>query len=104
MANQHAAKAAVVLQKWEQRDVFPMKVYMPLLLSLYAQLSCADFKPGCNKVAPDWFSVPATCSESSPREVMEQIAKSALGGPDASRSTSATEEPVDNLFGDFAIM
>eukprot|EP00965_Chrysotila_dentata_P165022 5448533-Pleurochrysis_carterae.AAC.6 len=25
MANQHAAKAAVVLQKWEQRDVFPMK-------------------------------------------------------------------------------
>eukprot|EP00965_Chrysotila_dentata_P165019 5448533-Pleurochrysis_carterae.AAC.3 len=50
------------------------------------------------------FSVPATCSESSPREVMEQIAKSALGGPDASRSTSATEEPVDNLFGDFAIM
>jgi hypothetical protein len=44
-ANGTARRMSAVLERWRERDVFPMKVHVPLLMTLYAQLICSDYRP-----------------------------------------------------------
>jgi len=81
VANKSAAKVSAALGNFSDRDAFPMKVHVPLLLSLYAQLGCTDFEPnGCQKLPPGWFDVPADYEEVSPDKVLDSLLSSSLAG------------------------
>ena len=63
-----------MLERWSERDVFPMKVHVPLLMTLYAQLLVADYRPCGEKEAPDeWFDVPTHYAETDMSETLDKL-------------------------------
>ena len=55
----------LLLSRGERRwrvltEAFPMRLHMPLLLTVWAQISCSDYKPldGAS-LPPGWMEVPS---------------------------------------------
>ena len=63
MGNTHARKVAEAITRLELREAFPLRVHLPLPLTLWAQISCTDFKllsadDEHGGLPADWFTVP----------------------------------------------
>jgi len=54
-----ARKLQKALKGWQWSDAFPMKLHVPLMLTVWAQVSCTAFKPlDAASLPDDWFGVP----------------------------------------------
>ena len=60
VASRRVRKAQAALNQWQMRDAFPIKLHIPLLITVWAQISCTAYKPlDPASVPPGWFGVPA---------------------------------------------
>jgi len=59
VASRRARKVQRAVGGWAMREAFPMKLHVPLLLTVWAQVSCTAYKPLDGASLPDgWLSVP----------------------------------------------
>ena len=66
MGNTHARKVAAAITRLDLREAFPLRVHLPLPLTVWAQITCTDFKLlDANRehsehggLPADWFTVP----------------------------------------------
>mmetsp|Transcript_47228 Transcript_47228/g.156544 ORF Transcript_47228/g.156544 Transcript_47228/m.156544 type:complete len:326 (+) Transcript_47228:959-1936(+) len=81
LINQHASDAAHALGRWPERDAFPMKVNVPLPLSLYAQLVVADVKPAGGAAMPaSHFAVPDEYEEMDSAQDVQRLLRPGRAG------------------------
>ena len=61
VASKRARRARAALLRWQLRDAFPVKLYLPLLLTVWAQITCTHFEPlsdGGASLPAGYFDVP----------------------------------------------
>ena len=81
-ANKTARRMMAALQVWRDTEAFPMKVHMPLMMSIFAQLVCSGYAPCTAADAPDsCFELPADYKE---RDLADILAESVGVEGDAS--------------------
>ena len=62
MGSRHASRVAAAISGWDMGSAFPIRVHLPLPLTLWAQISCTDFRrldASASGLPDDWFDVPA---------------------------------------------
>ncbi|WIA08298.1 hypothetical protein OEZ85_007741 [Tetradesmus obliquus] len=86
-ANKHMAKVGKFLAKYSQMDMFPVKLQVPLLLTVYVLVSFKAFHPllpgsATPPPAPEFFDVPESYKRRLLSEVMDKAAANMMGmGP-----------------------
>ncbi|KAF6263147.1 GPCR-chaperone-domain-containing protein [Scenedesmus sp. NREL 46B-D3] len=96
-ANKHMAKVGKFLAKYSQMDMFPVKLQVPLLLTVYVLVSFKAFHPLLPGSAtppppPDFFEVPDSYKRRLLSEVMDKAAANMMGmgpGTGSSRGNSS---------------
>ena len=72
-ANKTARRVMAALQVWRDTEAFPMKVHMPLMLSIFAQLACSGYAPCTAADAPDsCFELPADYEEKDLSDILAE--------------------------------
>ena len=72
-ANKTARRMMAALQVWRDTEAFPMKVHMPLMLSVFAQLVCSAYAPCTAADAPDsCFELPADYEEKDLSDILAE--------------------------------
>ena len=60
VASKKVARAQAAIRRWQMRDAFPMKLHLPLFLTVWASVTCSGYKPlsEADLPASSWFDVP----------------------------------------------
>ena len=83
MFYERVRKVQAAMAAWELREAFPMKLHVPLLLTVWASITCTSYKPlDAASLPAGWFDVPDeyTRKESSPEKVAEEMGLGTGGG------------------------
>ena len=69
VANDRVQRLVDAIEQWRLSDAFPMKVQIPFLMSLYAQVLCSDYAP-LEPADPsaNWFDQPPGSDEPMPHD------------------------------------
>jgi hypothetical protein len=74
LTNRTAANMAEALGQWDERDVFPMRLHVPLFLSLYARISVEAFQAdGGGPMPPSHFNIPPDFEEADVEMALHKL-------------------------------
>ena len=59
VASRRARQVQQAIAAWDMDEAFPMRIHLPLLLTVWAQVTCTEYRRLDKRSLPDgWLSVP----------------------------------------------
>ena len=101
-ANKTASRVRSALVAWRHSEAFPMKVHMPLMMTVFAQLTCSGYAPCTAADAPDAsFEVPAGYTRQDLAEILAESV-SVAAEPGARAPVQGAGAPAGDRAGSMA--